>query len=122
MPFAKRATRDDCFRRPFRTVEVDVRDRPPSQHERLAAVKGDHERGVKHPLGLWDGSTENATIATTLLANLVERGLDVEQGVLVVVDGARRGLVATASRERGVFAGASAHAGETKGSSYLPRK
>src|SRR3954454_8671005 len=25
--------------------------------------------GVKHPLGLWDGSTENATVATTLLAN-----------------------------------------------------
>jgi putative transposase len=45
--------------------------------------------GVKHPLGLWDGSTENATVATTLLANLVERGLDVKQGVLVVVDGAK---------------------------------
>jgi putative transposase len=45
--------------------------------------------GVKHPLGLWDGSTENATVATTLLANLVERGLDVAQGVLVVIDGAK---------------------------------
>jgi putative transposase len=45
--------------------------------------------GVKHPLGLWDGSTENATVATTLLANLVERGLDVEQGLLVVIDGAK---------------------------------
>src|SRR3954470_5449162 len=45
--------------------------------------------GVKHPLGLWDGSTENATVATTLLANLVERGQDVEQGVLVVIDGAK---------------------------------
>ena len=45
--------------------------------------------GVKHPLGLWDGSTENATVATTLLANLVERGLDVEQGVLVVIDGGK---------------------------------
>jgi len=45
--------------------------------------------GVKHPLGLWDGSTENATVATTLLTNLVERGLDVEQGVLVVLDGAK---------------------------------
>jgi transposase-like protein len=44
---------------------------------------------VKHPLGLWDGSIENATVATTLLANLVERGLDVEQGVLVVLDGAK---------------------------------
>src|SRR4051794_1987877 len=45
--------------------------------------------GVKHPLGLWDGSTENTTVASTLLANLVERGLDVEQGVLVVIDGAK---------------------------------
>ena len=45
--------------------------------------------GVKHPVGLWDGSTENATVATTLLVNLVERGLDVEQGVLVVIDGAK---------------------------------
>jgi transposase-like protein len=45
--------------------------------------------GVKHPLGLWDGSTENATVVTTLLANLIERGLDVEQGVLVVIDGAK---------------------------------
>src|SRR5215210_9423848 len=45
--------------------------------------------GVKHPLGLWDGSTENATVATTLLADLVERGLDVQQGVLVVIDGAK---------------------------------
>jgi putative transposase len=44
--------------------------------------------GVKHPLGLWDGSTENATIATTLVANLVERA-DTEQGVLVVIDGAK---------------------------------
>jgi len=45
--------------------------------------------GIKHPLGLWDGSTENSTVATTLLANLVERGLDIEQGVLCVIDGAK---------------------------------
>jgi putative transposase len=45
--------------------------------------------GIKHPLGLWDGSTENAIVATTLLSNLVERGLDVQQGVLVVIDGAK---------------------------------
>src|SRR3954463_6282129 len=37
--------------------------------------------GAKHPLRLWDGSTENATVATTLLSNLTGRGLDVEQGV-----------------------------------------
>jgi putative transposase len=45
--------------------------------------------GIEHPLGLWDGSTENSTVAKTLLANLVERGLDLEQGVLCVIDGAK---------------------------------
>lgn len=45
--------------------------------------------GVKIPLGLWEGSSENATVATALLADLVERGLDPEQGILFVIDGAR---------------------------------
>jgi putative transposase len=45
--------------------------------------------GEKYALGLWDGSTENATIAQALLADLVARGLDPEQGVLVVIDGSR---------------------------------
>jgi transposase-like protein len=45
--------------------------------------------GVKHPLGLWDGSTENATVTRALLTNLVERGLDLEQGVLCVIDGGK---------------------------------
>jgi putative transposase len=45
--------------------------------------------GVKIPLGLWDGSTENATVAKELLSNLVARGLDLGQGVLCVIDGAK---------------------------------
>ena len=45
--------------------------------------------GVKLPLGLWDGSTENATVAKELLSNLVARGLDLAQGVLCVIDGAK---------------------------------
>ena len=45
--------------------------------------------GVKIPLGLWEGSTENATVATALLSDLVERGLDTTQGVLVVLDGSK---------------------------------
>jgi transposase-like protein len=45
--------------------------------------------GVKIPLGLWEGSTENATVATALLSDLVERGLDPEQGILFVIDGAK---------------------------------
>ena len=45
--------------------------------------------GVKIPLGLWEGSTENATVATALLSDLVERGLDPEQGILFVIDGSK---------------------------------
>jgi transposase-like protein len=45
--------------------------------------------GVKIPLGLWEGWTENATVATALLSDLVERGLDPEQGILFVIDGAK---------------------------------
>ena len=45
--------------------------------------------GVKIPLGLWEGSTENAAVATALLADLVERGLDPEQGILFVIDGSK---------------------------------
>jgi mutator family transposase len=40
-------------------------------------------------IGLWEGSTENKTVATHLLADLVSRGLDAEDGLLVVIDGAK---------------------------------
>jgi len=45
--------------------------------------------GVKIPLGLWEGSTENAAVATALLADLVDRGLDASQGLLAVLDGSK---------------------------------
>ncbi len=45
--------------------------------------------GVKIPLGLWEGSTENATLARTLLADLVDRGLDPTQAILFVIDGGK---------------------------------
>jgi putative transposase len=45
--------------------------------------------GVKIPLGLWEGSTENATLARTLLADLVDRGLDPGQAILFVIDGGK---------------------------------
>jgi transposase-like protein len=45
--------------------------------------------GVKIPLGLWEGSTENATLVSMLLADLVDRGLDPEQAILFVIDGGR---------------------------------
>src|SRR3954462_7053580 len=45
--------------------------------------------GIKIPLGLWEGSTENATLTRTLLADLVDRGLDAEQAILFVIDGGK---------------------------------
>jgi putative transposase len=45
--------------------------------------------GVKLPLGLWEGSTENATLVRTLLADLVDRGLDPSQAILFVIDGGK---------------------------------
>ena len=45
--------------------------------------------GVKVPLGLWEGLTENATLASALLADLVDRGLDPEQAILFVIDGSK---------------------------------
>src|SRR5262249_45099338 len=45
--------------------------------------------GFKVPLGLWDGSTENAVVAKELLINLRERGLDLSQRMLCVIDGAK---------------------------------
>ena len=45
--------------------------------------------GVKIPLGLWEGSTENATLVSMLLADLVDRGLDPSQAILFVIDGGK---------------------------------
>ena len=45
--------------------------------------------GTKHPLALVEGSTENATLARELLVGLRERGLEVTQPILVVIDGAK---------------------------------
>jgi transposase-like protein len=55
--------------------------------------------GTKVPVGLWEGSTENATVVKALLADLVARGLDATGGLLVVIDGAK----ALSSAVRAVF-------------------
>jgi putative transposase len=58
------------------------------EHVVLAAV-GVDERGEKHVLGLREGATENAAAVRALLADLIERGLDSEHSLLVVIDGAK---------------------------------
>ena len=45
--------------------------------------------GQKHALGLWDGSTENATMCQGLLANLQSRGLRTDRSLLVILDGSK---------------------------------
>jgi transposase-like protein len=45
--------------------------------------------GIKHPLSLVEGSTENTTLVTDLIVGLRERGLDVTRPILVVIDGSK---------------------------------
>jgi putative transposase len=45
--------------------------------------------GVKHPMALVEGSTENTTLVTDLIVGLRERGLDVTRPVLAVLDGSK---------------------------------
>jgi putative transposase len=58
------------------------------KHVVMAAV-GVDERGAKHVLGLREGATENAAGVRALLADLVERGLNPNRALLVVIDGAK---------------------------------
>jgi putative transposase len=58
------------------------------EHVVLAAV-GVDEHGDKHVLGLREGATEDAAACKALLADLIERGLDAEHSLLVVIDGAK---------------------------------
>jgi transposase-like protein len=45
--------------------------------------------GTKHPLAVVEGSTENTTLVRGLLVGLRDRGLDVTQPILAVLDGAK---------------------------------
>lgn len=45
--------------------------------------------GRKLPVEMWDGATENKTVVRAMLADLVSRGLSAEDGLLVVIDGAK---------------------------------
>lgn len=55
----------------------------------LLVALGLDTQGNKHILGLREGSTENARVATALIAELVERGLSTERAALFVIDGAK---------------------------------
>jgi len=59
-----------------------------AEHTIVAAL-GVGADGHKHPLGLWEGSTESKAVSQALLNNLVERGLDPERPILAVIDGGK---------------------------------
>jgi putative transposase len=58
------------------------------EHCIVVALGIDHT-GAKHALGLWDGSTENAAVCQSLLADLQSRGLRTERSLLVILDGSK---------------------------------
>ena len=45
--------------------------------------------GRKLPIVLWDGATQNKAAVRSMLADLVSRGLSADDGLLVVMDGAK---------------------------------
>jgi putative transposase len=55
----------------------------------LVVALGITTRGDKIPLGIEQGSTENAALCTTLLNGLIARGLKVTERTLCVIDGGR---------------------------------
>jgi putative transposase len=55
----------------------------------LVVALGIAEGGEKHVLGVWQGATENTTVVTGLLEDLVDRGLDLRRRYLVVMDGSK---------------------------------
>jgi putative transposase len=55
----------------------------------LVAAIGIDATGEKHPLGLVEGATENATTVQALIDNLIERGLDPAVRRLFIIDGSK---------------------------------
>jgi putative transposase len=55
----------------------------------LVGALGVTSEGIKIPLAVVEGTTENATLCTRLTANLRDRGLDASKGLLFVVDGSK---------------------------------
>jgi putative transposase len=55
----------------------------------IVVALGVDEQGRKHPLGLWEGTTENAAVCRALVGNLLDRGLPTDRALLFVTDGGK---------------------------------
>jgi putative transposase len=64
-------------------------DATPFAGQQMVAALGIDEYGRKTILGIRQGATENATVVSELLADLVDRGLDFTEPRLYILDGAK---------------------------------
>lgn len=64
-------------------------DGTPLHGECVVVALGVDLQGKKHILGLVQGATENSTVVQHLLDDLIERGLDASQPMLIVLDGSK---------------------------------
>ena len=89
------ATRDSlqslCERRldAIGRLAVLLIDGKPIKGECVVVALGVDIKGKKHVLGLVQGGTENSTVVQHLLDDLIERGLDPTQKMLLVLDGSK---------------------------------
>ena len=79
--------------------------------------------GEKRVLGFIETGTENATVLSSFLRSLLARGLDVSQGILVIIDGGKgfRSAVRKVLAKRAVVQRCMWHKRENV-VSYLPRR
>ena len=64
-------------------------DATPFEGQQMVAALGIAQDGQKTILGIRQGATENATVASELLSDLLSRGLDFAEPRLYVLDGAK---------------------------------
>jgi transposase-like protein len=60
-----------------------------SEHLVLVAAIGIDAQGIKHPLALIEGATENTAVAQALIDDLIARGLDPAVPRLFIIDGSK---------------------------------
>src|SRR6266545_3885310 len=63
----------------------------------IVVALGVDAAGGKHPLGLWEGTTENAAVCRSLVGSLIDRGLPEDRAMLFVTDGGK--AIATVIRK-----------------------
>lgn len=88
----------------------------------LVIAMGVTRTGEKRFLGLVETDTENEKVLTPFLRSLLERGLDISAGILVVIDGSKglRAAVNQAFKKRALVQRCTWHKRENV-VSYLPR-